>query len=115
MLFVITGQIASRGGLIGNRGIERWLGHNQARLYLPTPTRLLPTQSSTERKVPRTGIIIIKCMIRQDDIYQDHLPHVFHCLNRRSAILAFAQMRISTKPQPHGGNRGWSIVEHTPW
>ena len=39
-IIVISGQIASRGGLIGNRGIERWLGHNQARLYLPTPTRL---------------------------------------------------------------------------
>jgi hypothetical protein len=43
------------------------------------------------------------------------LPHVFHCLNRRRAILALAQMRMSTKPQQHGGNQGQTIVEHTSW
>ena len=58
-------------------------------------------------------------MIRQDDIYQDHLAHVFHCLNRRSAMLALAQMRISTTPQQRGGNRGsvdcraYSVVKCT--
>jgi hypothetical protein len=44
MFFVISGQIAGRGGLIGNRGIERWLGHNQARLYLPTPRLFTHTE-----------------------------------------------------------------------
>jgi hypothetical protein len=96
----------------GNRAVAR--ASSGPPLFTYTDRGYLPTQSSTQWRVPRTDVIIIKCMIRQDDIYQDHLPYVFHCLNRRSAMLALAQMRISTKPQQHGGNRGRSIVEHTP-
>src|SRR5216683_6284176 len=111
-IIVISGQIASRGGLIGNWGIERWLGHNQARLYLPTPTSAIyPHRARPSGGGPRTGVIIIKCMIRQDDIYRDH-PAVrfplFKSLQRNVGIIANAHF---DSPQQHGGNRGRSIVE----
>jgi hypothetical protein len=60
MFVVITGQIASRWGLVSNRRIEWRPGHDLSAL-------VFRARASVEPTVPRTGVIILKRMIRQDD------------------------------------------------
>jgi hypothetical protein len=105
MFVVITGQIASRRGLVSNRWIERRLGHDHVRPCFAC-AGLGRAAGSSNR------VIILERMIRQDD----------HVLGSRR--LTFST--VSTAAPKRGlGPPEWSvgetsstaqaIVGHTPW
>jgi hypothetical protein len=105
MFVVITGQIASRWGLVSNRRIEWRPGHDLSAL-------VFRARASVEPTVPRTGVIILKRMIRQDD----------HVLG--SPRLAFSTVSMAAPKRGLGprecsvgetSSTAQAIVGHTPW
>jgi hypothetical protein len=71
MFVIIVGQTVGHRGLVGNRGIERRLGHDHVRLCF-SYEGLRPSQG-----FPRTGVIIVGAMIRHDDRVRGHLEGGF--------------------------------------